>query len=188
MASEVLRVHHIEGSSLVNGPGKRFVVWVQGCTLSCPGCFNPATFPRDGGTGIPIDLLAKQILSQKENFEGITISGGEPLQQIKALTILLRIIRDNSQLSSLVFSGFTWPEIQRIPGIQDLLATVDILLAGRYQADKRLARGLLGSSNKTPYFLSGRYSMRDLEEIPIAEVLIGTDGSITSTGIDPLGR
>jgi anaerobic ribonucleoside-triphosphate reductase activating protein len=188
MASENLLVHHIEPTSLVNGPGRRFVVWVQGCTLGCPGCFNPATFPKDGGIEIPVELLAEQILAQKDIIEGVTISGGEPLQQVQALSSLLRIIKNESQLSMLVFSGFAWDEIQRLPHSQELLTSVDILLAGRYQAEKRIARGLLGSSNKTTYFLSGRYTMRDLEEIPEAEVLIGRDGSITATGIDPFGR
>jgi anaerobic ribonucleoside-triphosphate reductase activating protein len=187
-ASEILRVHHIEPASLVNGPGRRFVVWVQGCTLGCPGCFNPATFPKDGGIEIQIDLLADQILSQRDILDGVTISGGEPLQQIQALSGLLVTIKKYSQLSVLVFSGFTWAEIQRIPHARAFLAAVDVLLAGRYQADKRIARGLLGSSNKTAYFLSSRYSMRDLEQIPEAEVLIGRDGSIISTGIDPLSR
>ncbi|MGD0006352.1 MAG: 4Fe-4S cluster-binding domain-containing protein, partial [Anaerolineaceae bacterium] len=45
MTDQILNLHHFEPLSLVNGPGKRSVVWVQGCTLNCPGCFNPQTHP-----------------------------------------------------------------------------------------------------------------------------------------------
>lgn len=188
MQFEILRIHHLEPSSRANGPGKRFVVWVQGCTLGCPGCFNPATFSKDGGTGMPIDRLAEQVLSQQDSIEGITISGGEPLQQIQPLSAFLKIIKKQSQLSVLVFSGFTWAEIQRISGAQAALALIDVLLAGRYQADRRLARGLSGSSNKTIHFLTERHTLRDLQSIPEAELLINPDGSITATGIDPYVR
>jgi len=43
MTGKLLNLYHYEPLSLVNGPGKRAVVWVQGCTLGCPGCFNPQT-------------------------------------------------------------------------------------------------------------------------------------------------
>ncbi len=188
MPAATLRIHHIEPSSQVNGPGRRFVTWVQGCTLGCPGCFNPATFPKEGGTEIAVDALIERVFANTNNIEGITISGGEPLQQIIPLTAFLKSIREKSQLSTLVFSGFTWDEIQRIPGSQEFLNTVDVLLAGRFQAKKRVARGLLGSANKTAHFLTNRYSRQDLESIPEAEILISPDGSVTATGIDPLAR
>ena len=185
MDQDILRVHHIELASRANGPGQRFVIWVQGCSLGCPGCFNPETHSAQGGARLSVLSLAGQVLAEKYQIEGITISGGEPLQQIPALIRLLQIIRQPSGLSVLLFSGFTWAEIQRIPGSQNILAATDILLAGRYQAENRLARGLLGSANKTAHFFTGRYTMRDLETIPEAELFINIDGSITATGIDP---
>ena len=188
MDQATLRIHHIEPDSLVNGPGRRFVVWVQGCTLGCPGCFNPETFPREGGQDMAVSALAGQILANCESIEGVTISGGEPLQQIQALNNLVRAIKEQSRLSVLLFSGFTWEEIQRIPGSKELIGNIDVLLAGRYRADNRIARGLLSSTNKTIHFLSGRYSMQDLAAIPEAEVIIGRDGSLTATGIDPFRK
>ena len=185
MEQEILHVHHFELASHANGPGRRFVIWVQGCSLGCPGCFNPETHSAKGGASLPVFSLAEQVLAEKGRIEGITISGGEPLQQIPALTLLLQIIKQQSDLSVLVFSGFGWAEIQRMPGSQNLLAVTDILLAGRYHAENRLARGLLGSDNKTAHFLSERYTIRDLEIIPEAELFINLDGSITTTGIDP---
>jgi anaerobic ribonucleoside-triphosphate reductase activating protein len=185
MEQDILRVHHIEPASLANGPGRRFVIWVQGCSLGCPGCFNPDTHSAKGGARLPVLSLGEQVLAIKDWIEGITISGGEPFQLIPALIRLLQMIKQQSELSVVVFSGFTWTEIQRIPGSQNILAATDILLAGRYQAENRLARGLLGSANKTAHFLSERYTIRDLDTIPEAELFINVDGSITATGIDP---
>ncbi len=63
---------------------------------------------------------------------------------------------------------------------------VDVLLAGRYDASQRVAQNLIGSANKTAYFLSGRYTMKDLETVPQAEIILTPDGEVLLSGIDPL--
>jgi anaerobic ribonucleoside-triphosphate reductase activating protein len=185
---EELRIHHFEPASRANGPGLRFVVWVQGCSLGCPGCFNPETHPNEAGKVVPVQKLAELVFGEAGKIDGVTISGGEPFQQLKALTHFLKILKTNSSLSTVVFTGFSWEEIQRIQGVERALASIDVLLAGRYQKDRRIAKGLLGSSNKTIHFFSKLYSTQDLDRIPEAEVLIKPDGEIFTTGIDPLMR
>ena len=186
MTDHILNLHHFEPLSLVNGPGKRSVVWVQGCTLNCPGCFNPQTHPAIAIKDWPVDRLVKLILERKNEIEGITISGGEPLQQIKPLIDLVNKVKDQSDLSILVFSGFTVGEIQRIAEAHLLLRQLDVLIAGRYLASKRFASGLIGSSNKTIHFLTERYKMTDLIRVPAAEVVLNPNGEIVLSGIDPL--
>jgi anaerobic ribonucleoside-triphosphate reductase activating protein len=100
----------------------------------------------------------------------------------------LKAIKTGSDLSILVFSGFSWPEIQHIQRSKEILPWIDVILAGRYQKNLRLARGLIGSANKTAHFLTGRYSLDDLRLVPEAEILIDPDGSVALTGIDPLTR
>jgi len=185
---ETLLIHHFEPASRANGPGLRFVVWVQGCTLGCPGCFNPETHLKIGGERLAVERLAGLILNNKDEIEGVSISGGEPFQQIAGVRQLLGLIKARSKLSTLVFTGFEWQEIQRLPGAAETLPLIDVLLAGRYLQDQRVAQGLLGSANKTVHYLSKRYSASDLAGIPEAEVVIKTDGSVISTGIDPLTR
>jgi len=77
------------------------VVWVQGCTLSCPGCFNPATHSRTGGEVVTVDALFECIVAAPD-IEGVSISGGEPLQQCGPLAALLRRLRRETGLSALL--------------------------------------------------------------------------------------
>src|SRR4051794_9779781 len=107
------RVHAIEPRSRANGPGARFVVWLQGCTLGCPGCFNPGTHDPAGGREVPLDDLAPQ-LAATPGIEGLSPSGGEPLQQPAAAAALLEAARALG-LSTLAFSGYTEAEIRALP-------------------------------------------------------------------------
>lgn len=182
-----INLHALVEGSQANGPGLRMVLWLQGCTLGCPGCFNPQTHPVQGGTQAAVSELFARIQAAASGIDGLTISGGEPLQQIGPLTALLQKVRQETNLSVVVFTGFEEDELPRIPGIEQLLACVDVLVAGRYSASQRLARSLLGSANKRLVFLTSRYQPDDFTGLPEAEVFIGLDGEMTFTGIDPLG-
>lgn len=82
-----LKVHSLLESSVANGPGQRAVIWVQGCTLGCPGCWNPLSHRRSTGTEWGIEELAGWLKSVRSRIEisGVTISGGEPLEQAPGL-------------------------------------------------------------------------------------------------------
>ncbi len=204
MQDKTIRLHSFEPASRVNGPGLRAVVWVQGCALGCPGCFNPETHRMNGGEVWPVEKLVERILEtpgvpgvqnpaglerpapDAGRLEGLTLSGGEPLHQHRALARLLEQVRQKTDLSILVFTGYDWDELQRLKGIDRFLANVDVLIAGRYDASRRVAQGLIGSANKVPHFLTGRYTSKDLEAVPQAEVIVSPDGEIILSGIDPL--
>jgi anaerobic ribonucleoside-triphosphate reductase activating protein len=181
-----IRLHHFEPASRVNGPGMRAVIWVQGCALGCPGCFNPETHDFQGGEVWTVDALAQRVLQAKTSLEGLTISGGEPAHQHRALAALLARVHEQSNLSVVVFSGYDMAELERIPRIQAFLSNIDVLIAGRYDASQRLAQGLIGSTNMTAHFLTSRYTADDLAAVPQAEILLSPDGEILLSGIDPL--
>ncbi len=189
-ARELLRVHRFLPHSYANGPGARAVIWVQGCTLGCPGCFNPATHPHAGGEMLPVATLFRRIVaasaSTESPIEGVTISGGEPLQQQAPLSKLLTRLRNETSLSLLLFTGYSWAEIQRMPHAAQILACLDVLITGRYDATQRAAHGLLGSSNQRIHLLSARYSAADLRAAPPAEVIVTAEGEVVLSGIDPL--
>jgi anaerobic ribonucleoside-triphosphate reductase activating protein len=185
MDDQKIRLHHTTSSSLVNGPGNRFVIWTQGCYFNCPGCFNPDTFSPKGGQEYSVDDLAGDILACRTQIEGITLSGGEPLLQHQSLLRLLSRVHQSASLGVLLFTGFTWDELQHIPNIQPLFAEIDLVIAGRYQQSQHQGHHLVGSTNKTFHYLTSRYHPADLE-IPPAEVVISPDGVISLSGIDPL--
>jgi anaerobic ribonucleoside-triphosphate reductase activating protein len=180
----VLRIHAIEPRSRANGPGARFVVWLQGCTLGCPGCFNPATHEPAGGREVSVAELAAQ-LARARDIEGLSLSGGEPLQQPAAAAALLDAARALG-LSTLAFSGYTLDEIRALPGGPAVLARLDVLIDGRYRSGERLATGLRGSANQQIHLLTERYRLADVEATPVAEIRIGPTGELVLTGVDPL--
>lgn len=181
-----LRVHDFIAASRCNGPGLRAVLWLQGCTLACPGCFNPLTHSALDGTDLFAEEIVNLIKQHGADIEGVTISGGEPLQQAGALLDLLRLIRRTTSLGIIVFTGFSWEEFLRLPQAAFLQANMDVLIAGRYKAELRQATGLIGSSNKTMHFFTNQYIPADFEDIPEAEVILGEDGELRFSGIDPL--
>jgi anaerobic ribonucleoside-triphosphate reductase activating protein len=180
----VARVHAVEPRSRANGPGARFVIWLQGCTLGCPGCFNPATHDARGGREVPVSELAAQ-LAATPGIEGLSLSGGEPLQQPAAAAALLDAARALG-LSTLAFSGYTEDEIRALPGGPAVLARLDVLIDGRYVAGERLATGLRGSANQRIRLFTDRYQLADVESTPVAEIRIGPTGDVILTGVDPL--
>lgn len=183
-AALTVRVHAVERRSRANGPGTRFVIWLQGCTLGCPGCFNPTTHATEGGTSRQVaELLAE--LASTTGIEGLTLSGGEPLQQPLAAAALLAGARALG-LSTLVFSGYTREEIQELVGGPGVLDQLDVLVDGRYQSGQRLGDGLRGSSNQRILLLSDRYTRAQVEATPVAEVRIDPRGEVILTGVSPL--
>jgi anaerobic ribonucleoside-triphosphate reductase activating protein len=111
-----LRVHSVLESSRANGPGRRAVIWLQGCSLGCRGCWNPATHRRLTGSERTAEELVAWLESVRSRTEisGLTISGGEPLEQAPGLVQLVESVRDCfPDLSIGLFSGYSESELDR---------------------------------------------------------------------------
>lgn len=113
----------------VKNGDNRFVIWTQGCPFHCDGCFNQPTHNQTGGFDMDIAQLADEI-NKTPNIRGITLTGGEPLLQVKQVSLLLKLIRKD--LDVLLFSGFTWNEIKADTIKKQLLTQIDATLLGRY--------------------------------------------------------
>lgn len=157
-----LRVAQYVADTEAEGPGRRFAIWVQGCSLRCPGCCNPEMFAPQRGDTVSVETLAAQIIAQP-GIEGISLLGGEPFEQPGPLSWVAQRAKQGG-LSVMIFSGYTLRELeaQRSPAIHALLQTADLLVDGRYVKEQsETRRRWIGSSNQTMHFLTGRYSPTD---------------------------
>jgi anaerobic ribonucleoside-triphosphate reductase activating protein len=195
------RVHAVEPRSRANGPGVRFVVWSQGCTLGCPGCFNPQTHPARpprGGAGggpaagtaggwmagqWPAAELAAAAAGQAGQVEGVTLTGGEPLQQPAAVAAFCAEIRACTGLGIIVLTGYARAEIEADPGRAAAVADADMVIAGRYNSRLRIGAGLRGSANKQYWARTGRYTPADFDAVPDLEIAVAADGTVTVSGM-----
>jgi len=175
--------------SRVNGPGMRFVVWVQGCERRCSGCFNPDTHAEDGGYELSIHEIVKQI--PLNEISGITISGGEPFEQAGELAILLEKTY-KKKINRLVYTGFTYEELvaQKNKTIEKCLELIDILIDGAYNKEILPNLPWTGSGNQRILRLNrGKIAKicrkEDVESCKVScgEVIIDQKGGITVTGI-----
>lgn len=166
--------------SAANGPGDRFVVWVQGCPFRCPGCWNPDTWDFGRRDLQAVEDLVERILATR-GIEGVTFTGGEPFAQARALADVARAVKV-AGLSVFVFTGYDLEELTQ-PDHLTLLAASDVVVAGRY-VEQRRAVGLpwRGSANQRVHFLTDRYSPGDMENTPEVEFYLEADGSLTVTG------
>ena len=196
-----IRVHAIEPRSRANGPGARFVVWFQGCSLGCAGCFNPATHALGmpsatsvdelvaGRSSGPIEAAVAEVVAvmAARGATALSLSGGEPLQQPEAALALLEAARARA-MSTLAFSGYTIEEIREQPHGPAILANLDVLIDGRYVAAERNAAGLRGSANQRIHLLTSRHTLAEVEATPVAEIRIHPNGDLVLTGVNPLKR
>jgi anaerobic ribonucleoside-triphosphate reductase activating protein len=181
----MLNVAAWEPRSVANGPGPRFVLWVQGCPFRCQGCFNQDFLEFRPAREHSVEELAGMILSHS-GLEGVTYSGGEPMSQARGLYSLSRILRE-AGLSVFSYSGYTLAELERRsdPWIRRFLGTIDILVDGRFEQERRANLVWRGSSNQRVHFLTDRYRhlADDLDTPGAAMEFIIRDDGFTTTGI-----
>ncbi len=181
----MLRIHAILHGSSANGPGIRSVIWLQGCTLNCPGCFNPQTHASTGGELFSAGALADALrTTMPPETEGLTISGGEPFEQAELLTEFLTLFKQQSNRSVVIFSGFPKEKLISEPSWQDCIRLADALICGPYNRDRQPdLRHYLPSGNQTLWFVSDRYTQADFTGLPTNEVFIHPDGTVTVSGL-----
>mgnify|MGYP005846133783 CR=1 FL=1 len=183
-----LRVHALLECSTVNGPGARAVIWVQGCSLGCPDCFNPQTHDPLKGFDLYVSELLEWFakVSRECRIEGLTISGGEPMEQAPAVLELLRSLKAAHPAMTLgLFSGYTERELPESLW-RAIQGHLDFAVLGRYNARRRSSHPLVSSSNQVLRLYTSRYSMADFAAQSV-EVHIDDAGLTQITGFPILG-
>lgn len=146
-----LRIAGVEPESFVDGPGIRFSIFTQGCSHNCLGCHNPQTHDFNGGHLISLKELLEMI-QENPLLDGVTLSGGDPMFQAKALVPLAREIKEMG-LNLVIFSGFTYERLMsmkdQMPECLELLTFADILVDGPFVLAQRcLDLKFRGSKNQ----------------------------------------
>lgn len=145
-----IRLFGTAQDSIVDGPGLRFAVFVQGCDHRCPGCHNPESQIHEGGFLLSIDELVQQIEANKL-VSGVTLSGGDPFCQCAACLELARRLKQK-KMNIWIYSGYTFEQL--IEGTPDplaaeLLQQCDVLVDGPFIQDLHLyTLKWRGSSNQ----------------------------------------
>jgi anaerobic ribonucleoside-triphosphate reductase activating protein len=161
MPGTLINLNSWRDSTEVEGPGKRFALWVQGCTIRCPGCCNPHMHPLEPREIVETDEVMRWILASREScgIEGATFLGGEPMLQARGLAAVAEACRREG-LSVVVFSGYTLEAIRQtaLPGSADLLASTDLLIDGPYVREQpETERNWAGSRNQRFHFFTQKY-------------------------------
>jgi len=146
-----MKIAGIIHDSIVDGPGLRFVVFTQGCSMRCEGCHNPETWDHNGGMEVTVDEIAGDMLSNPLT-DGLTISGGEPFEQAADCAGLAAVALE-SGLDVWVFTGRTFEELSSDavsnPDIGKLMSLTNVLVDGKFIAGERtLMQKWCGSKNQ----------------------------------------
>ena len=132
-------------SCQILGPGNRAVLWVHGCCFDCPGCIA-SSYKHGNYKEATSQQLAQWVLESQA--EGLTISGGEPMLQAKELCQMVKAIKSVKDISIIVYSGFTFSELQEREDALEFLHQIDVLIDGRYVQDLDHNEAYRGSSNQ----------------------------------------
>jgi anaerobic ribonucleoside-triphosphate reductase activating protein len=196
-------VHAIMPASRVNGPGLRCVVFVQGCTLDCPSCWNKLSHAFHG-TELAIEEIQAELANYHRQYslEGVTFSGGEPMQQAEDLAKLVQRLRSAlPTLSFGMFTGYSEKELetgryftrhgvdqkQRRTLWRSIRAQLDFAVMGRYNHLQPSQEPMRTSANQALRLFSSRYSESEFGEQTV-EITIAADGLTRTTGFPTLGN
>ena len=136
-----LKINSIDYSgSIVDGPGIRVVLFVQGCKQMCEGCHNPDTWDFNAGKRVQVSELINELKCRCFNKK-LTISGGEPLLQAPAI---LELIRELNDFNITLYTGYEFDEVP-----DELLKMLDYIKVGRYEKEKHCTTiDYIGSTNQ----------------------------------------
>ncbi len=163
-----IKLAGLSSESIVDGPGIRFTVFVQGCPHHCEGCHNPETHDFEGGRLADTDRILTAI-EKNPMIKGVTFSGGEPFCQAEPLADLAEKLKAKGY-NILSFTGFTFEELLDMSlqdkNIAKLLSLLDYMIDGPFELSKRsLELKYRGSKNQR--ILDVRESLRQEKAVEI---------------------
>lgn len=160
----MLNVSGVVDDSIVDGPGLRYTIFVQGCPHHCQECHNPQTHSFEDGQKRTLQSLMMDIRDNPLLY-GVTFSGGEPFCQPAALAVLGKQIK-KSGLNIMCYSGYTYEQLlekaENEPGVKELLEVIDVLVDGPFIIAQRDLNLLYrGSTNQRLIDLAAMRKVND---------------------------
>ena len=144
-------VHSRESFGTVDGPGIRYVVFMQGCPMRCKYCHNPDTWEMNAGKKVTSEELIAEYLKNRSFYEhgGITVTGGEPLMQTEFVTELFTLAKKNNIHTCIDTSGVTYsPENKEyMEKLEKLLDVTDLVMLDIKHIDNEAHIELTGREN-----------------------------------------
>ncbi len=145
------RIHSLESFGTVDGPGTRFVVFVQGCPMRCAYCHNPDTWAMTGGTMMEPEYIFEQYKRNEPFYKGggITVTGGEPLMQVDFLIDLFTICKANNVHTCIDTSGIAYKPDNTafIEKLDKLMALTDLVMLDIKHIDPKKHKELTAQPN-----------------------------------------
>lgn len=168
----------IEENEHLYGPGKRLVLFMQGCLLRCPGCANEHLWDFSNGEKISID----ELVNLCHDLDGITLHGGEPLDQSEELLTLVKKLKEDKK-TIILFTGYKFKELE-IYSQKQVWKLSDIVISGRYIKEKRnIYLQFRGSTNQRIFKHKGKYRNYKIKDGFTAGIItLSNDGKLTSLG------
>lgn len=195
-------IHGFVAHCRVNGPGMRAVVYFQGCNLGCAGCWNPATHAFVGTPRGVQDVAGQVAAAHRTHFlDGVTFSGGEPMQQALDLLDLIRLLkRERPEISIGIYSGYAERELDigrfwtrdgvareaRQTVWANIKQQLDFAVLGRFVAARQSQRPMRTSANQVLRLFSDRYREEHFKPLEF-EVNIESAGWVQITGFPLAG-
>lgn len=165
MSTVSLKLNKMHFPVTTLGPGKRIGLWFNGCSIQCEGCISRDTWEFSESSRIELSAVIEVLETWLPQAQGLTISGGEPFDQIDALGELLSWFElRRGEREVLVYSGYEYAVLKQRHGA--LLEKIDALVSGPYEAGSGQSKSWWGSDNQQLHLLSGRARIRyaELEE------------------------
>ncbi len=178
-----MQIERIISGITTLGPGERLCIWVNGCKKNCVECVSPRL--KEFNSNNDQDVIALLNQFDLSSIDGVTISGGEPFEQVHDLWLLVEHIRKIGIEDILIYTGYTISELlnKNDSKIYKILSNIAVLIDGPYIHElNNDENNLLGSSNQKVIYLNAQYipiyenyrsKQRSIQEITAGNILIG---------------
>ena len=165
-----LATNEIQRDSIVDGEGIRSVIWTQGCIHNCKGCHNPETHSFQEGIIVDVDII-KEKINSLEGQDGITFSGGDPMEQALACSEIAKYSKKLG-LNIWCYTGYTFEELlkksEHIPAIKDFLNNIDVLVDGKFVLEEK-SYDVVFRGSKNQRLIDVKSSLKNNEVIELGK-------------------